>query len=982
MSKHDLRNYFFVFLLGICLFAQAGYSQIRSGTAFLKMLPGPRQNSMAASMTSAFDDPYALFANPGNTGFQRDWFYSGSYNKWIADVFSASVLVGKKIPMPWSRQTQFTVGLVYYGVPEFDSSDKQAPVASANDILAVLSIGQPLSFLSKNISIGTNIKYFQTKLYTYQTSSLIFDAGVTAKTNNFDLGPLGKGLLSAGVALTQVGPGVTFLQSETPLPQTFRFGGALYVGHHKGIQLQLTGDYSMVQDEKNALSTGAEISFRRWFSINGGYNFNSDLMNKVTFGMTFRMDDLNIGDAGPLPGRNHALQMDFASHDEDDFFSRTYRGSITHYPISPENFRLNDPEIGDTDANSTTRLSWETSQDPDVFDDVRFQVFVDRDSTKLAHILDQYRKDGHNGLAKAVMENPPWKADIVKKPNLNLSELKGGQFYWMVAAFDLDQHYCFGKNDGEKIARFTLPYADVKVKDIEFDYSPLITTDDYHGELIVTMINDGSKPASNFNFVLIDSVGANYKLLKTDKSGKAKRTRQLMYEIIDTLKPGEEKQIKLSWHTSMLGQHHLIALTDTEMDIDEVDRANNRLSKTFSTIPKGNFFTADTNAVEFVSQVSIDMPIITEVCFDKNSSVVKPEYLHKTTFDPPIATIAERLIQNREMSISLRGHADPNSEITSISLANCRAKAVKDSLIGFGVNANQLKTLPGKVLKRRRAPSNSQDAKWLYEERRFVEITANANDQKTLFAPIRHIDKEEVRQAVVFDADLQTALPLTMAVVRTFNSTLRDSVVVGGQTNPNQFTREIAWNPRENLVLFEKWLKNSIDYNLEVVDKEGRIFNTTDQRTSITKTIIHREHRLAFPLKFADTDPVYDFYWSRLFGQMTDLLEDQSKRFSFGGFACAIGSSDINQKLSTRRANRFHNEMIKFVRIKHPEYFDEVKRKLDTAKGFGESKPLIIRHLNGEEVLIGNNEQALGRKLNRRIEIIFSIPINVRHRLN
>jgi flagellar motor protein MotB len=115
---------------------------------------------------------------------------------------------------------------------------------------------------------------------------------------------------------------------------------------------------------------------------------------------------------------------------------------------------------------------------------------------------------------------------------------------------------------------------------------------------------------------------------------------------------------------------------------------------------------------------------------------------------------------------------------------------------------------------------------------------------------------------------------------------------------------------------------------------------------------------------------------------MTELLEDPNKRFSFGGFACAIGATDINQKLSTRRANRFHNEMIKFVRLNHPEFFGEVKQKLDTAKGFGESKPLIIRHLNGKEVLIGNNEQALGRKLNRRIEIIFSIPVNVRHRLN
>ena len=48
-----------------------------------------------------------------------------------------------------------------------------------------------------------------------------------------------------------------------------------------------------------------------------------------------------------------------------------------------------------------------------------------------------------------------------------------------------------------------------------------------------------------------------------------------------------------------------------------------------------------------------------------------------------------------------------------------------------------------------------------------------------------------------------------------------------------------------------------------------------------------------------------------------------------------------------------------------------MKERLDRALGYGEDKPLTIERLNGEQILIGDNDKALGRKLNRRLEISF-----------
>ena len=945
------------------------YGQIRSGAAFLKMLPGARLQAMAAGYTGGLDEAYALYANPGAAGFFREWQWAASYNKWIADVYSASVIYGRNFRTPLSRKTRVIFGLLYYGVPEFDSSDRAVPDAAANDVLVSFTIGQPLTFLSDNISVGSNVKYLNSTLDEYEAGTFVFDVGLSARTPRFSLNNslLEYGIISAGMAVTQMGSSLKFDRVETPLPQTWRVGLAFYAGKHNGIQMQLLADYHNVQDEEGAFGLGAELSWSRRFSLNGGYDFSSDLMSQVSFGASIRLDDIIMSEQILIPGRNNALQFDLATLDEGEFFSRTYRGSVTHLPIAPEHFGFVEPAMGDSVMNRDFVLKWEQSRDPDLYDNVQYTLLLDRDSTKLAQVISYYNKKETDNFFFSLLDSSFLVSEKLEVDSFQVKNFAGGHYFWSVVAFDRDQHARFAETSGQRIAHFYIPFPDVEINEIAFEYSPWITTDDYQGELNITYTNIGEKAAIDFFISIYDStINLSHNISDDELPGN-----KLAEKRIDVLKPGETQTFQIPWHTSLPGLHKIIAVVDREQNLEENDELNNQDSQNFYTIPKGTFICEDTVKAVLISRVTIDMPIITEVCFDTNSTVVKPEYLHTTIYDPPIAILAKRLQQNRHLKISLKGFTDANSGETDITLANERSAAVRDTLIRLGANRDQIKMLPGKVLSKRRVPRNPQDAKWVFEERRFVEITSDKDGQAALFLPVRHTDDEKLPRPVSFHSQIKYATPINRGTISCLHKQLHDNVPL--QVIQNQLTlqKETKWNPAAKMDI-EPWINKKVNYYISLTDTLGRTFRTHDKETYLKKYIFQREHRIAFPLKFAKTDPLYNFYWKRILTEVKKLLVDPGKQMRFAGHACAVGPQNINDRLSKQRANRFHKGFLGYVKKQDQKYYQQFVKRLDPAKGFGENKPLAIERLSGERILIGDNNSSLGRKLNRRIEVVIS----------
>ena len=471
-SKRNRGNFFaksamFLFVMGFLGgIGSSAKAQIRSGAAYLKIIPGARQQALSGTVAGLLDETYAFYANPGATGFLREWQWSLTYTNWIADIYNMSANYGQALRLPWAPKARGILGLNYLGVREFDSSKGTAPPASANNLLALGSLGFPLEFISPNFSVGASLKYFHSTLGQFSAGAWMTDLGVLWRTPRFRLsktrGLLKYGIFSAGASLSQMGPPIRFISQKTPLPLTFRGGIAFYAGSHNGIQLQLAADYTKVRDEVGGVTLGGEISFGQIIAVRAGYNFKNRLLSKYTFGMGIRLDDYSSPLRNLLPGRKHALKMDMAALQNMDFFSNAYRATVTDIPIGPEYFEIQDSGRKVYTEKDSIVLHWQATQDPDLFDDVRDGIYVTPARDSLLRFIRAAKAGKENFSEKPVQavffafaDASTVHVDLEKNLlQVNLPPQPPGDYYWTTWAVDDDGHVRFADYGGTSVAHF------------------------------------------------------------------------------------------------------------------------------------------------------------------------------------------------------------------------------------------------------------------------------------------------------------------------------------------------------------------------------------------------------------------------------------------------------------------------------------------------------------------------------------------------
>ena len=569
-------------------------SQLRSGAAFLKILPGTRQQGLATSLTAGIDEMHTLYANPAATGYLREWQWAINYTEWFADIYNISINYGRRVRTPWSREARFALGLYYQGVRDFESTEGTEPAVSASDMLLTFSYGNPLTFLSRNVSVGGNIKYLRSKLADFTASSVVFDGGLLYRSNRFKLktGMFDYAIVSAGVAATQMGKSLGYISERTPLPTTLRAGLALNIGKHNGLQFQLSGDYQKVKDETGRISFGAEVSWAYALAFRTGYNFTNNILSKFAMGLSLRLDDLNSPVKNVLPGRNNGMRVDIATLENNDFFAASYRAGVNHYPIAPENFDISSELLGTCVGNGNVNLSWEMAQDPDLYDDVRYSLFLMReDSSKLADVIDRVETGefdfaNHADPTLDIISAPEQFAVDKKRRQMSYTffAVSEGNYYWTVMASDRDNHVHFAR----KIEHFNLPepsQPDLLITRIDFHLNQNeIIADGYNGdcqgEIHLTITNQSKCSADNFTVNVYDSLNVDprlYTMRNPDELPPPDNQKRSIYQTqIAELLPGEQQIIPVPWHRARDGADYIVAYIDEENVIHEQDELNNR----------------------------------------------------------------------------------------------------------------------------------------------------------------------------------------------------------------------------------------------------------------------------------------------------------------------------------------------------------------------------------------------------------------------
>lgn len=978
----------FRIILGLLLVLAPGVvpapvqAQTLAGAAFLKVLPGARQQGMGGGFAGVADDPYAVFANPGSAGFLREWQVSGNYTKWLTDVYQSTLVFGMRHRTPWSRDTRFSVAALYQGVPEFDSSDRTSAPASASDLLLVSSIGQRLHFLSSRLSLGISAKYLHSKLANFETGSWIFDAGMQYRIKQFSLfspeSLLPFGSFSAGLAVNQLGTPLRYVSTETPLPRAMKAGVSFLAGNHKEFRLHLTFDYAQVRDEKDSFHLGTEVSWHPLITFRAGYNSSPRLFNKFSFGISVGLNRPQMPMAGKQFTANAAMRLDMGMLRSDDLFADTYRGDLSYFPVGPEAFSVLQPAYGEEILSGDVTLAWEAARDPDLFDQITYYLLVDTSKASLRAVLHELAR---SPLSFGEIYK---RADVELKSHLvgtsyNLRQLAGGNYYWSVVALDSDGHARTAEKDGHVVHRFSVPLPDLQITDLQFEYDRWITSDPYQGKILISLTNSGTRNAANVAVQLSDESPPFFTQIADLTPGNDDLRQILGEQLIPELAVGDTMTLEFPWHTLHAGKHTLVARLDPGNHIREYDEENNSRAGDFFTIPKGVLFTAETAVGMIFSEMTNDLPFVSDVCFDSSSSAIAGAYINHSQVLSPLAVLAQRLLANPEITVQLQGFIDPNSDEFDLHLADQRARAVRDTLIGLGVEAAQLQVLPGLSHLRRRNPKDPLDTRWVLQERRTVKILASDSAAAVLFKPVRFNDIEPVPVPIPFTSTITSVAPLLRSRLLLIANEFADSVAAS-IIDEDRRIASIRWEWPDSAHLTpndDAWQDKQIQYHLIVEDSLGRRFRTAARTFTLTGKSLVREKKIAWPLEFGKTTPLFEFYWTNLFEHVNRMLEDDNIRMRFIGHACATGPEDVNMRLSRARAVAFERRFIEYVKKNYPDSYAKIRSRIDAPIGLGEAKPIAMERIDGSEIVLGDNNSPIGRKINRSIEVKFYMPSGV-----
>jgi len=303
---------FLTFSISPLVFGQAKVGT--TGAQFLELGVSARAMAMGEAFTSVVDDISAVYYNPAalTTLFGREATFT--YISLPADVGYGFGAIG--FPL---ESIGGVIGIGAYGLTSGDiieTTYEQGVVSPAlagtgrtfawNNFALGLSYGR---YLTDRFSIGFSVKYVGEFAHNYSSNGWAADVGTI-----YDTGFRG---FKIGMAITNFGPDMRFVNVNYPLPINFKFGASINVIEQVDHYVTLAAEGWHPSDNLEKYNVGLEYVFKDRFALRGGGRFNYDV------------DGFTAGGGVRLPfNEEQEIRVDYAFQDFG-ILTQVHRFSLT-----------------------------------------------------------------------------------------------------------------------------------------------------------------------------------------------------------------------------------------------------------------------------------------------------------------------------------------------------------------------------------------------------------------------------------------------------------------------------------------------------------------------------------------------------------------------------------------------------------------------------------------------------------------------------
>jgi hypothetical protein len=234
----------------------------QDSAAFLKLGVGARAMGMGGAYTAVADDVNAVYWNPA--GLSR--LTQPAAGATHADLFANTRYDFLAYAQP-TRYGAFAAAAGYLSqaaIPGRDNAGTPAGNYNASDAAVYLAYAHRVPSIS-GLGLGGGIKYIRSTIADASAQSWAFDLGACYAPR----GSAGSGGPAFALAVTNLGPGMKFLDQNSPLPLTIAWGGA----YRLPFDMLLALDYKYrPHDHPGEVGIGAEYQLNPNFAVRAGYD--------------------------------------------------------------------------------------------------------------------------------------------------------------------------------------------------------------------------------------------------------------------------------------------------------------------------------------------------------------------------------------------------------------------------------------------------------------------------------------------------------------------------------------------------------------------------------------------------------------------------------------------------------------------------------------------------------------------------------------